>query len=78
MRILSSNNDNPDDSINIINQLDIADGLKDLIINHDLSLETILNTSTDDLARILGIDQQVVELICAAAKKQNKMLESMR
>jgi hypothetical protein len=37
MRILSSVNDKNN---KIINQLDLADGLKDLLINHDLSLES--------------------------------------
>ena len=72
----------PDLKINsnktIISQLDIADGLKELLIHHDLSLDSILNTSSTDLARILNIDQQVAEIIVISAKKQIKMLERMR
>ena len=72
----------PDLKINsnktIISQLDIADGLKELLIHHDLSLDSILNTSSTDLARILNIDQQVAEIIVVSAKKQIKMLERMR
>lgn len=72
----------PDLKINsnktIISQLDIADGLKELLLHHDLSLDSILNTSSTDLARILNIDQQVAEIIVISAKKQIKMLERMR
>jgi N-acetylglucosamine-6-phosphate deacetylase len=55
-----------------VNQLDIADGLKELLITHNLlSLESILKLSSD-LASILGIDQHVGEIISAAAKKLQK------
>lgn len=63
----------------IINQLDIADGLKELLITHNLlSLESILTMSSSDLANTLGIDQQVAEIICVAAKKQIKAFEQKR
>src|ERR1051325_7200948 len=56
-----------------VNQLDIADGLKELLITHNLlSLESILKLSPADLASILGIDQHVGEIISAAAKKLQK------
>ena len=56
-----------------VNQLDIADGLKELLITHNLlSLESILKMSSADLASILGIDQHVGEIISAAAKKLQK------
>ena len=77
--LLSSDDDNnSNDNKKIINQLDLPDGLKDLLIKHDMSLESILNTSPADIATTLRIDQHVAELICAAAKKQSKMLERMR
>jgi hypothetical protein len=54
-------------------QLDIPDGLKELLITHNLiSLESILKMSSADLANILGIDQHVGEIISAAAKKLQK------
>jgi hypothetical protein len=69
-----NNNDNI-----IIKQLDIADGLKELLITHNLlSLESILTISSSDLANTLGIDQHVAEIISIAAKKQIKAFEQMR
>ena len=56
-----------------VNQLEIADGLKELLITHNLlSLESILKMSSADLASILGIDQHIGEIISAAAKKLQK------
>jgi hypothetical protein len=56
-----------------VSQLDIPDGLKELLITHNLiSLESILKMSSADLANILGIDQHVGEIISAAAKKLQK------
>ena len=56
-----------------VSQLDIPDGLKELLITHNLlSLESILKMSSADLASILGIDQHVGEIISAAAKKLQK------
>jgi hypothetical protein len=45
--------------IDLINQLDIADGLKGLLISSGFTLKSLLNTSTSDLALILGIDYYV-------------------
>src|SRR4051812_29340019 len=56
-----------------VSQLDIPNGLKELLITHNLlSLESILKMSPADLASILGIDQHVGEIISAAAKKLQK------
>src|SRR5437588_6182045 len=52
-----------------VSQLDIPDGLKELLITHNLlSLESILQMPSADLANILDIDQHVGEIISAAAK----------
>lgn len=62
-----------------VNQLDIADGLKELLITHNLlSLESILKLSSADLASILGIDQHVGEIISAAAKNYKSSVEIQR
>lgn len=45
--------------IDLINQLDIADGLKGLLISSGFTLKSLLNTSTSDFALILGIDHYV-------------------
>ena len=37
-----------------INQLDIADGLKELLMNSGFTLRSLLNASTSDFAKILG------------------------
>jgi N-acetylglucosamine-6-phosphate deacetylase len=56
-----------------VSQLDIPDGLKELLRTHNLlSLESILKMPSADLASILGIDQHVGEIISAAAKKLQK------
>jgi len=36
-----------------INQLDIADGLKELLMNSGFTLRSLLNASTSDFAKIL-------------------------
>lgn len=53
----------------MINQLDIADGLKELLISNGFTLRLVLKTSTSDLAKILGIDDYVAKLVSDAAKK---------
>ena len=53
----------------IINSLDIADGLKELLIKYELTLEDLLTMSISDLAQYLGIDLYVANLISNAAKK---------
>jgi hypothetical protein len=53
----------------IINQLDIADGLKELLISNGFTLRSLLKTSTSELAKILGIDQYIAKVIHDAAKK---------
>jgi len=43
----------------LINQLDIADGLKELLRNSSFTPKSLLNASVSDLAKILGIDEYV-------------------
>ena len=56
----------------IINQLDIADGLKELLISNGFTLWSLLKTSTSELAKILGIDEYIAKLVHDAAKKITK------
>jgi len=56
-------------TIDLINQLYIADGLKELLISNGFTLRLVLKTSTSDLAKILGIDDYVAKLVSDAAKK---------
>ena len=39
----------------LINQLDIADGLKQLLLSSSFTLKSMLNASVSDLAKTLGI-----------------------
>jgi len=58
--------------MDLINKLDIADGLKGLLINSGFTLKSLLNTSTSDLALILGIDHYVAKIISDAVNKAIK------
>ena len=51
-----------------INSLDIADGLKELLIEYAFTLEELITISTSDLAEFLGIDLYVAEIICDTAR----------
>jgi hypothetical protein len=59
-----SNNDN-----NIINKLDIAQGLKDMLVSHGFELDSLLIIHPHELAEILGIDEYVAKLIKSAAHR---------
>ncbi|MGB6591879.1 MAG: hypothetical protein WBE68_10270 [Candidatus Nitrosopolaris sp.] len=53
----------------IINQLDIPTGLKDLLISRGFTIEQLVNMKSNDIAKVLNIDEDVVRLIGAAVKK---------
>ena len=52
-----------------INSLDIADGLKELLIKYRYTLEELLKISSSELDEFLGIDLYVAKIICTAARK---------
>jgi hypothetical protein len=52
-----------------INQLDVADGLKELLISNGFTLRLLLKTSDSELAKNLGIDEYIAKLVQDAAKK---------
>jgi hypothetical protein len=54
----------------IINQLDIADGLKELLIGRGFTLDLLTKIKPNDLAKTLGIDDHIAKIITIAAKKQ--------
>lgn len=56
----------------LINQLDIAYGLKRLLISSGFTLKSLLNASTSDFALILGIDHYVAKIISDAVNKTIK------
>ena len=57
----------------IINQLDVADGLKELLISNGFTLRLLLKTSTPELAKILGTDEYITKLVRDAATKITKV-----
>jgi FMN phosphatase YigB (HAD superfamily) len=76
----SKSNDNDNDNDNTattyiypddiaINSLDIADGLKELLIKYGFTLEALSNMPSSELAESLGIDQYIAKIICSAARK---------
>ena len=52
---------------NLINHLDIAEGLKDALVRHGFKLDSLLIIQPHNLAEILGIDEYVANLIISAA-----------
>ena len=52
----------------LIKQLDIADGLKGVLISRCFTLKSMLNASGPDFA-VLGIDPYVAKLVSDAVKK---------
>jgi hypothetical protein len=48
------------DDDNVINHLDIAEGLKDILVRYGFNLESLLIMRPHDLAEILGIDEYLL------------------
>ena len=53
----------------MINQLDVADALKELLISNGFTLRLLPKASAPELAKILGIDEYIAKLVRDAAKK---------
>jgi hypothetical protein len=58
---------NDDGNSNVINHLDIAEGLKDALVRYGFKLDSLLIIPPNNLAEILGIDEYVAKLIISAA-----------
>ena len=58
---------NDEDNDNIINDLDLAEGLKDMLVSHGFNLELLLNIRPYDLAEMFGIDEYVAKIIIGTA-----------
>jgi hypothetical protein len=63
----SSDHINPE--IIAINSLDIADGLKELLIKYRFTLKELLSIPASELSEFLGVDLYVAKIICGAARK---------
>jgi hypothetical protein len=57
----------------LINQLDIADGLKELLLSSSITPKSLLNAS----AKILGIDEYVAKLVSDAVNKVIKRYDDL-
>jgi len=53
----------------LINQLDIAYGLKQLLIDSTFTMNSLRNAPASELAKILGIDDYVAGLINNAVRR---------
>lgn len=56
-------------TISFVNQLDIAEGLKELIIDRGYTLDLLLTSNPGDLAETLGIDNDVAKMIIDATRR---------
>jgi len=54
---------------NFVNRLEIADGLKQLLLSKDFTFKSLLDVSALDLAEILGIDEYIAKIIIRAIKE---------
>ena len=48
-------------------ELEIADGLKELLMDYGFTRRRILKIQSSDLASMLGIDDYIAKIICNAA-----------
>jgi hypothetical protein len=64
-----SSNDHIKPEIIAINSLDIADGLKELLLKYRFTLKELLSITASELAEFLGVDLYVAKIICGAARK---------
>jgi hypothetical protein len=62
-----------DNSKNTINTLDLASGLIQLLVENNFTLESLLDTSSSELSKTLGMDEEVATLICKAAKSKKPL-----
>ena len=49
--------------IDAVDQLDIADGLKELLLAYGFRIELLKSMSSNDLAELLGIDKYIARII---------------
>jgi hypothetical protein len=52
-----------------INSLDIADGLKELLIKHEFTLEELSDITSSELADLLGLDKYIAHIIIRSVTK---------
>jgi methyl coenzyme M reductase gamma subunit len=57
------------DDRNEINKLDIANGLKEMLISHQFTVEKLRTLSAEDLSKVLGIDDPPKNIECREDSK---------
>ena len=57
-------------SKNTIHTLDLASGLIQLLVENNFNLQSLLNTSSSELSKTLGIDEEIAKLIRKVAKNK--------
>ena len=57
-----------DNNRNTINNLDIAEGLKDMLVSNSIKLDSLLIIQPHDLSKMLGIDEYVAKIILSAVR----------
>ena len=55
----------------------MAYGLIELLVENNFTLKSLLNTSLSELSKTLGIDQEVVTLICKTARSKKQEARSL-
>ena len=56
----------------------LAYGLIELLVENNFTLKSLLNTSSSELSKTLGIDQEVATLICKAAKNRKPLKQEVQ
>ena len=51
-------------------ELEIADGLEELLMDYGFTRRRILKIQSSDLASMLGIDDYIAKIICNAARRK--------
>jgi hypothetical protein len=69
--LVSSLYNNNNKHTNTLQDLDLAQGLIQLLIRNNFTVDSLRNTSSSELSKTLGIDQEVTAIMCAAANKKN-------
>ena len=59
-----------DNSKKTIHTLDLASGLIQLLVENNFTLQSLLNTSSSELSKTLGIDEEIAKLIRKVAKNK--------
>lgn len=62
----------PSEMFSDIMELEIADGLKDLLMDYGFTCEKILRIQSSQLASILGVEDYIGKIIYNAAKNVSK------